>query len=951
MTDYKHTLNLPQTDFPMRANLAKREPQVLAHWENIHLYDSLRDKAAGREKFILHDGPPYANGAIHIGHAVNKVIKDIIVKSHTLDGKNAVYVPGWDCHGLPIEHEVEKKYGRKIRLDPKAFRVACRAYAKKQIDGQRKDFIRLGVVGDWQHPYLTMNYQVEADTIRSLAKIIEKGHVYHGKKPVYWCLDCHSALADAEVEYQEHKSRAIDVRFPLVDKNALCERLTIAPPQNNPIDGNKPVSVVIWTTTPWTLPANQAVAVHPELEYVLAACSNEQGITEYLLIAESLLASSMARCGIEHYQIVARASGEALEGLLLNHPFYERQVPVILGQHVTTEAGSGCVHTAPGHGQEDFEVGQLYDLPIDNPVDSDGNFFADTPMFGGENVFAANAHVIDVLAEQGALLCDMAIEHSYPHCWRHKSPVIFRATAQWFIGMETNGLRAQALEEIKQVQWVPDWGQARIEGMVGNRPDWCISRQRYWGIPIALYLHKQSGEMHPKTLQFMEQVALQVEKSGIEAWFELDDAALLGDDLNGYDKVTDIMDVWFDSGSTHFSVLDQRPELAFPADLYLEGSDQHRGWFQSSLLVSTAIRGHAPYRSVLTHGFTVDANGRKMSKSMGNVIAPQQIIDKLGADILRLWVAATDYRGEMNISDEILRRIADSYRRMRNTARYLLGNLSDFSADELLPAEEMLALDRWAIAVSRKLQSEIIEAYEQYSFHAIYQLLHQFCVVDMGGFYLDIIKDRLYTMPAGSRGRRSAQTAMYHILEALVRWLSPILTFTAEEMWRHMAGKREDSVYFSKWYQDWPVMNADATVADCDLDLAYWAQIITVRQDVLRELERQRNDGLIGAGLEATVTLYCEPALYTSLDRIGSELHYVLITSQVDLEPLKNRTAEAVDGNTEGLAIAVQRTDGEKCIRCWHRRDDIGSDPGHPEICGRCVVNISDPDGESRAFA
>ncbi|HED15572.1 MAG TPA: isoleucine--tRNA ligase [Gammaproteobacteria bacterium] len=945
MTDYKATLNLPQTDFPMRANLAKREPEILTHWENIHLYDSLRKLSAGREKFILHDGPPYANGAIHIGHAVNKVIKDIIVKSHTLDGFDAVYVPGWDCHGLPIEHEVEKRHGRKIRLDPSAFRAACRAYASKQIDAQRKDFIRLGIVGDWQHPYLTMDFQVEADTVRTLAKIIEQGHVYHGKKPVYWCLDCRSALADAEVEYQNHHSRAIDVRFPVLNNNALSECL-----QLSPLGDDKPVSIVIWTTTPWTLPANQAVALHPDLEYVLVTCSKARDNGEYLLLADDLLPSSMARWGIENYQIIARSPGKSLEGLLLKHPFYDRQVPVVLGEHVTTEAGTGCVHTAPGHGQEDFEIGQQYALPIDNPVDSDGCFLQDTPLFAGENVFTANTHVIAVLAEQGALLCEKAIEHSYPHCWRHKSPVIFRATAQWFIGMETNGLRAQALQEIKQVHWVPEWGQARIEGMVGNRPDWCISRQRYWGIPITLYLHKQTGKMHPQTLPFMEQVAKKVEQAGIDAWFDLDDAELLGNELNNYDKVTDVMDVWFDSGSTHFSVLDQREELAFPADLYLEGSDQHRGWFQSSLLVSTAIRGHAPYRGVLTHGFTVDANGHKMSKSMGNVIAPQQVIDKLGADILRLWVAATDYRGEMNISDEILRRISDSYRRMRNTARYLLGNLNDFEADDLLPAEKMLALDRWAIAVTRNLQTDIIKTYEQYGFHTIYQHLHQFCVVDMGGFYLDIIKDRLYTMPANSRGRRSAQTAMYHILEALVRWLAPILTFTAEEMWRFMPGKRASSVYFSGWYEGWPKLAADGTVSDDDLDLNFWAQVISVRQDVLRELERLRTDGIIGAGLEAEVTLYCEPALYALLNRISNELHYILITSKVDIQALENRSVDAVDGNTEGLAIAVRRSGDRKCIRCWHRRADVGSDPEHPQLCGRCLININDPAGQPRAF-
>ncbi|HEB78574.1 MAG TPA: isoleucine--tRNA ligase, partial [Methylothermaceae bacterium] len=699
--DYKHTLNLPKTDFPMRANLARREPERLARWQAMNLYQKVRERFAGRPKFVLHDGPPYANGPIHIGHAVNKILKDFIVKAKALSGFDAPYVPGWDCHGLPIELQVEKEVGKAgVKVTPAEFRAACRAYARSQVELQRRDFIRLGGLADWHHPYLTMEPRFEADILRAFGRILERGHISRGAKPVYWCTDCGSALAEAEVEYDEKRSPAIDVRFRVVDERNFLSRCHHVPGH----EGEGPVSVVIWTTTPWTLPANQAVALHPDLDYALVQCRSEQG-PERLLIAEGLLKEVMGRYGIEDYRVIAYCRGKDLEGVRLRHPFYDREVPIVLGEHVTLEAGTGAVHTAPGHGEDDYVVGRRYDLPVDNPVGPDGRFLATTPLFAGEHVFTANDHVIEVLRERGALIHEEMIEHSYPHCWRHKTPIIFRATPQWFISMDKQGLRRRALEEIKRVRWIPDWGQARIESMVENRPDWCISRQRNWGVPIAVFLHKETGELHPRTGELIEAVARRMEEKGIDAWFELDPAELLGREAEQYQKITDILDVWFDSGVTHECVLRRHQELGFPADMYLEGSDQHRGWFQSSLLTSVAINDQAPYRQVLTHGFTVDEKGYKMSKSRGNVVAPQQVMDRLGADVLRLWVAATDYRGEMAVSDEILKRTADVYRRLRNTARYLLANMTGFDpARHMVPFERMLALDRWAVDRAWQLQ-------------------------------------------------------------------------------------------------------------------------------------------------------------------------------------------------------------------------------------------------------
>jgi isoleucyl-tRNA synthetase len=948
VSDYKNTLNLPSTGFPMKANLAGREPEMLAYWDRIDLYARMRELGRGRPCFVLHDGPPYANGDIHIGHAVNKVLKDIIVKSRTLAGFDSPFVPGWDCHGLPIELNVEKKVGKVGRkVDAGTFRNKCREYARRQVDGQRKDFIRLGVLGDWSRPYLSMDYSFEADIIRALARIVARGHLSKGYKPVHWCTDCGSALAEAEVEYEDKTSQAIDVRFRVLDEETLLARCHHAEGHK----GEGPVSMVIWTTTPWTLPANRAVALNPQLEYALVQADLGHG-TERVLLAEPLLKDVMLRYGCDHYQVVAYCSGADLESLKLMHPFYDREVPVILGDHVTTEAGTGAVHTAPGHGQEDYVVGQKYGIQVDNPVGPNGVFVEGTELFAGKHVFSANDDVLEVLKARGALIHDEALRHSYPHCWRHKTPIIFRATPQWFISMEKNGLRGAALDAIGQVQWMPDWGQARITGMVEGRPDWCISRQRTWGVPIALFVHRQSGELHPDSVSLMEEIALRVERHGIDAWFDLDVTDLLGDEAEQYDKVQDTLDVWFDSGTSHQCVLERREELHFPAELYLEGSDQHRGWFQSSLLTSVAMHGTAPYRQVLTHGFTVDAQGQKMSKSRGNVVAPQKVVNSLGADILRLWVAATDYRNEMGVSDEILKRTADAYRRMRNTARFLLANLNGFDPDQhRLAAEHMLVLDRWAVERCRELQQQVIQAYEGYEFHHIYQKVHNFCAIDLGGFYLDVIKDRQYTTQADSVARRSTQTAMYLISEALVRWLAPILSFTAEEIWKNLPGERGDSVFLETWYA-LPGMFS-ATLPDSDrFDMDYWQQILSVREAVSKELEKLRVAREIGSSLDAEVDLYCDGGLLEKLSYLQDELRFVLITSYARLHPLQERPDDAVEVEYEGcvLAIRIQPSAHEKCVRCWHHREDVGASEQHPELCGRCIENV-EGGGELRRFA
>ncbi len=939
MADYKSTLNLPATEFPMRGNLAQREPERLARWQEADLYGKIRAARAGRTRYVLHDGPPYANGDIHIGHAVNKILKDTIVKARTLNGEDAPYVPGWDCHGLPIEHQVEKKIGKVgVKVEADEFRRACREFAVTQIDNQRQDFIRLGVLGDWDDPYLTMKFETEANIVRALGKIIENGHVTRGDKPVHWCTDCGSALAEAEVEYRDKTSPAIDVRFPVVDEAAFVAALRVG--DDGPGEG--PISVLIWTTTPWTLPANLAVALNPAEEYALVQLDGER-----VLLAQALLEEALKRYAIDDYRVVARGSGDALEHQRLRHPFYDREAVMVLGDYVTLDAGTGAVHTAPGHGQDDFDTGVEYGLEIYNPVGDNGCFLASTELFAGEQVFKANDHIIDVLRERGALMHAEKFEHSYPHCWRHKTPIIFRATPQWFISMEKVGLRKLALEEIGKVRWVPSWGQARIESMIENRPDWCISRQRYWGVPITLFMHRETQEMHPRTAELIEQVAERIEQAGIEAWFALDAEDLIGAEAAEYVKTSDTLDVWFDSGTTHYSVLQRDPRTHFPADMYLEGSDQHRGWFHSSLLASCAMHGQAPYRQVLTHGFTVDAKGMKMSKSVGNVVAPIQVTKTLGADILRLWVAATDYSGEMSISDEILKRTADSYRRIRNTIRFLLANTQDFDpAKHLVDADDLLALDRWIVGETLKLQDELKQIYDDYLFHIAVQKIHNFCSETLGGYYLDVIKDRQYTTQTDSRARRSCQSAQFHIMEAMTRWIAPILSFTADEIWEHMPGTRDDlGVFTAEWY------DGLFAYADDAIDIGVWQSVEPVRDEVLRQLEILRQSGAIGSGLDAEVRIHAEPETVDRLAALGDELRFVMITSAAELAPLggdHDATVKLADGRR--VQVDARPSEHAKCVRCWHHRAEVGKHAGHPELCARCIDNV-DGDGEERRFA
>lgn len=931
MTDYKETLNLPETDFPMRGNLPQREPKMLKAWQEKNLYQKIREARAGRDQFILHDGPPYANGNIHIGHSVNKILKDIIIKSKTLSGFDAPYIPGWDCHGLPIEHNVEKKVGKAgVKVDHKTFRQKCRDYAAKQVDGQKKDFIRLGVQGDWDNPYLTMAPEFEADIIRSLGKIVKNGHLARGFKPVYWSVVGGSALAEAEVEYQDKVSFSIDVKFTAVDQAAVTEATGAS--------GEGDIKVVIWTTTPWTLPANQAVSLHAELEYVVVQIAGER-----LLLAEALHEDVMARSGVEEFSIVGRCKGAALEKQLLQHPFYDRQVPVILGDHVTTEAGTGCVHTAPDHGADDFSVGRKYDIGTLNYVDEHGVYRDSVEIFAGEHVYKVDEKVVVLLKEREALLCEGKITHSFPHCWRTKTPLIFRATPQWFVSMTQNHLLGDVKEEVEKVEWLPSWGKARIDSMLESSPDWCVSRQRTWGAPIALFVHKETQELHPETERLIEEVALLVEKDGMDAWFDLDAKDLLGDEAELYSKVTDTLDVWFDSGVTHEAVMRRRGELAYPADLYLEGSDQHRGWFQSSLKTAMAMNGEAPYKTVLTHGFTVDADGKKMSKSLGNTVSPQDVMNSLGADVLRLWIASADYSGEMRVSDEILKRTADSYRRIRNTARFMLSNLNGFDpAKDAVAFDDMVALDRWVVDAAARLQDEILEAYNSYNFHMIYQKLHNFCVVELGGFYLDIIKDRQYTAKADGLPRRSCQTALHYIIEAFTRWIAPILSFTADEIWASIPGERSDTVFVAEW-TELPRLTGDDALGE-----TYWQQIAAVKNAVNKVLETKKGEG-IQKSLEASITLYAEGGLLENLQRLGDELRFVLICSEAQVKPV-SEAENADESELEGLSVAVAKLSAEKCDRCWHHREDVGSHAGHETICGRCVDNVAG-DGESRQYA
>ena len=943
MPDYKSTLNLPDTPFPMRGDLAKREPGWVKGWQEKKRYEAIRKAAAGRPKFILHDGPPYANGDIHIGHAVNKILKDIIVKAKTLSGFDAPYVPGWDCHGLPIELQVEKTHGKDI--PPAKFRELCRAYASEQIERQKADFIRLGVLGDWDHPYRTMDFQFEADTLRVLGQIQQAGYLYQGAKPVHWCVDCGSALAEAEVEYEDKTSPAIDVGFAVADHADLARRFDVAA-----ID--QPVQLVIWTTTPWTLPANQAVSLHPEFQYALVRTA--KGL---LILADSLREAALTRYGLnDGAEVLAHTTGQALEGVLLWHPFQERQVPVIVGDHVTADAGTGAVHTAPGHGLDDYVVGSRYGLKVDNPVGDDGRFYASVPLVGGMSIWQANPLIVETLDASGALLAHEKLLHSYPHCWRHKTPIIFRATRQWFIGMdvlpspasaggtggEGNTLRDKAMAAVDATQFFPVWGRARLEAMIRNRPDWCVSRQRNWGVPMPFFTHKETGELHPRTMELLETAAKRVEQAGIEAWFALDPAELLGEDAAHYDKTGHTLDVWFDSGVTHACVLKRRPELARAepsqpaADLYLEGSDQHRGWFQSSLLTGCATDGRAPYHALLTHGFVVDGRGHKMSKSKGNVVSPQKVMDQYGADILRLWVATTDYSGELTISDEILKRVVESYRRIRNTLKFLLANLSDFDPKaHALPVADWLEIDRYALAMTRQLQGELQAHYDAYEFHFIVQKLQGFCSEDLGGFYLDILKDRLYTSGADSRARRAAQNALYHLTHALTRWMAPILSFTGEEVWAQLVGENS-SVFLHTWHE-LPRLEPQT---EHDL-LDAWGHIRSIRGEVQKKLETLRVAGEIGSSLQAEVTVYLPPAIHELLAALGNDLRFVLITSQAKV---------VVSKDDSELRVEAHASAAKKCDRCWHYRDDVDAHPEHPGLCGRCVSNLHG-DGEARSHA
>ena len=940
--DYKATLHLPATDFPMRGDLPKREPDTLARWEADGLYAQLRANAKGRPLFVLHDGPPYANGAIHLGHAVNKILKDIIVKSKYLAGFDAPYIPGWDCHGLPIEIAIEKKYGKVgVKLDAVEFRQKCREYAESQIDLQRKDFKRLGVIGDWDNPYKTLDFRFEANEIRALGKIVANGHLTRGVKPVHWCFDCGSALAEAEIEYQEKDSPAIDVAYTVRDRKALAAAFGVEVPDD------VEVAVPIWTTTPWTLPASLAVSLGPDLEYALVEGPAHHGKRRWLVLADALAARALQRYGVNEAVVHARTAGSSLEGVVLSHPFYaEREIPVLLGDHVSAEDGTGAVHTAPGHGQEDFVVGQRYGL-IDkyttgqlNPVDGRGVYLPSTPSAGetalaGLHIWKANDALVEVLRDSGALLAFAKLTHSYPHCWRHKTPIAFRATPQWFISMEQAHLRRDALAAIKQVGWFPQWGEARIAGMVDGRPDWTISRQRTWGVPIALFVHRETGEPHPRSVELMQAVADRVEQGGVDVWYTLDMAELLGDEAGDYEKITDILDVWFDSGVTHEGVLLERG-LGKPADLYLEGSDQHRGWFQSSLLTGVAIDKHAPYRQCLTHGFTVDEHGRKMSKSLGNGIEPQDIMKNLGADILRLWIASADYSNEMSLSQEILKRNADAYRRLRNTARFLLGNLHGFDpARDLRPLEDMVALDRWIVHRAWEVQEKIKAAYDRYDFAEIVQALLNFCSVDLGSLYLDVTKDRLYTMREDSRGRRSAQSAMYRIAEAFVRWIAPVLSFTADEMWGYLPGERTGNVLFAIWYDGLAPLPTDATLTAADFD-----QLLALREQVAKVLEPMRANGQIGAALEAEIAVSVNAALAAKWQPLAEELRFFFISGDVSVSAVE----------ADDVFVLAQPTDKSKCVRCWHHRADIGANPAHPELCGRCASNIDGPGEDRRWF-
>ncbi|ARP90269.1 isoleucine--tRNA ligase [Bordetella genomosp. 9] len=952
--DYKKTLNLPDTSFPMRGDLAKREPGWVAEWEENHVYQAIRAASKGRPRFVLHDGPPYANGDIHIGHAVNKILKDMILKSRNMAGYDAHYVPGWDCHGMPIEIQIEKKYGKNLPVAE--MQSKARAYAQEQIERQKKDFKRLGVLAQWDRPYLTMNYRNEANEIRALARIMEKGYVFRGLKPVNWCFDCGSALAEAEVEYADRVDPAVDVAFPFADKAGVARAFGLPSVD----DG----AIVIWTTTPWTIPSNQALNVHPEIEYALVRLSSARATGQLLLLAAERVAPCLKQWHLEG-EVIATTRGEALAGLTFRHPLagadagYDRLSPIYLGDYVTLDTGTGVVHSAPAYGIEDFVTCKAHgmtDADMISPVMGDGRFAPSLPLFGGLSIWDANPKIIESLRDAGTLLHHEKLSHSYMHCWRHKTPIIYRATNQWFAGMDIKPrdggptLRESALTGIDATRFYPSWGRARLHAMIANRPDWTLSRQRQWGVPMAFFVHKETGELHPRTVELLEQVAQRVEQGGIETWQSLDPRELLGDEADQYEKSRDTLDVWFDSGTTHFTVLGGKDaaqssshgeELAWPADLYLEGSDQHRGWFHSSLLTGCMLYGRPPYNALLTHGFVVDGQGRKMSKSVGNVIAPQKVSDSLGAEILRLWVASTDYSGELSISDEILKRVVESYRRIRNTLRFLLANLADFDAVSMtVPYGQRLEIDRYALAMTAQMQEEVLGHYDKYDFHPAVARLQTFCSEDLGAFYLDILKDRLYTTGADSLARRSAQSSLLDVTLTLLKLMAPILSFTAEEAWkvlvgstlRHQADVSRVTV-FAEVFQSLP------PVAQDDPLPAKWARLRAIRAEVMRKLEEVRSAGGIGSSLQAEIDITASGDDLAALRSLGDDLRFVLIVSRA--------TVHAGEGE---LQIAIAPSAQKKCERCWHWRADVGADPEHPEICGRCVSNLFGS-GEPRSHA
>ena len=923
--DYKRTLNLPNTAFPMKANLVKREPEILEKWEEINLYQLIRRSSTGRKRYMLHDGPPYANGNIHMGTAFNKILKDIIIKSKQMAGYDAAYVPGWDCHGLPIEHKVDMELGsKKLKMSQVEIRQACRRYAEKYIDIQRKEFKRLGVLGEWERPYLTMNYSYEATIVREFGKFALNGSLVKSKKPIYWCISCRTALAEAEVEYGEHTSPSIFVEFPMASD--LGEKY--------PALQGKDLVMVIWTTTPWTIPANLAIALHPDLEYVAV----DTGNNHVMILAEGLMDLCMDTFGIQSYEILAKLKAGDLEGLRAKHPLYDRPSLIILAPYVTLEAGTGCVHTAPGHGREDYETGLEYGLDVYSPVDDSGCFTEDVDFFAGLQVFEANRAVNEKLREVGALLKEQEITHEYPHCWRCKQPVIFRSTEQWFISMEKNDLRKKALEAINRVTWIPSWGRDRIYGMIASRPDWCISRQRAWGVPITMFYCKECNELI-MSQEIIDYVCALFENHGADVWFTEPVEKLLPPGTKcpkcggkRFTKESDILDVWFDSGVSYAAVMEKRDYLDSPSDLYLEGSDQHRGWFHSSLLCSVGTRGEAPYKSVLTHGFVVDGQGKAMHKSAGNVISPEELIQNYGAEIIRLWVAGEDYRDNIRLSGEILQRLTEAYRRIRNTCRFILGNISDFDPEvDQIPYQEMEELDRWVLHRVQVLSEQVLEAYERFDFHIVFHTLHNFCVVELSAFYLDIVKDRLYTSPPNSPARRSAQSAMNETLETIVRLMAPILSFTAEEIWEHMrGGKRPPSVHADLFH---PVKEhyKDPALA------SRWENILTVRREVTKALELARKNREVGHSLDASVTLGLSDTFMEALMPYIDQLRSIFIVSSVDLLHIQDMEGGLESETVPGLKVLISPSRDPKCERCWVHDPTVGDDKRHPNICRRCL--------------